>query len=134
MKNWIPTLILGSALALSGHVLAEQAGSETQNPAGQDQVSPQQGMQDVRTDFEEAELRTFVDIQKDIGEVRNEYAQKIQSAQDRQEAEELQEEARDSLVEVVENADLTVEEYNQIAQAYQMSPEVREKLNQMAQQ
>jgi uncharacterized coiled-coil DUF342 family protein len=135
MKNWIPTLVLGSALALSGHAVAEQAGSTTQgNSQAQGAVSKQQGAQNVKTDFEKSELRTFVDIQKGIGEVRNEYAKKIQEAESQEKAQELQNEARDSLIEVVEGADLSVEKYNQIAQAYQVSPEVRQKVNQMVQQ
>lgn len=129
MKHLISTLVLSGALALSGNALAEQAGSTTQG--GMNQA---QGAQEVKTDFEEQELKTFVDIQKDIGEVRNEYAQKIQAVEDQEEAQALQEEARDSLIDVVESADLTVEKYNQIAQAYQVSPEVRERVNQMVQQ
>lgn len=133
MKNWISTLVLGSALALSSHAFAEQAPSGAQGQAG----SPQNTMgqeQAVETNFDDAELKTFVDIQKDIGEVRNEYAQKIQAVEDEEESQALQEEARDSLIEVVESADLSVEKYNQIAQAYQASPDVREKVNQMVQQ
>lgn len=125
MKNWISTLVLGGALALSGHAFAEQAG----NPQG---GMPQQ--QAVETNFDDKELKTFVEVQKDIGKVRNEYAQKIQGVEDQEKAQALQEEARDSLIEVVEEADLSVEKYNQIAQAYQASPEVREKVNQMVQQ
>lgn len=129
MKNWISTLLLSGALALSGNAFAEQAGSSSQGGMNQ---AP--GAQEVKTDFDDGELKTFVDIQKDIGEVRNEYAQKIQNVEDQEQAQSLQEEARNSLVEVVENADLTVDKYNQIAQAYQASPEVREKVNSMVQQ
>lgn len=129
MKNWISTLILGSALALSGTAMAQQDGSGAQGT-----MSQPQGAQEVKTDFSDSELKTFVDIQKDIGEVRNEYAQKIQTVDDEEKAQSLQAEARDSLINVVEEADLSVEQYNQIAQAYQASPEVREKVNQMVQQ
>lgn len=129
MKNWISTLILGSALALSGTAIAQQDGSGTQGAMSQ----PEAG-QEVKTDFSDGELKTFVDIQKDIGEVRNEYAQKIQTAEDQEEAQSLQAEARDSLINIVEEADLSVAQYNQIAQAYQASPQVREKVNQMVQQ
>lgn len=128
MNNWISTLVLSGALALSGTALAQQSDTP-QGSANQPQAA-----QGVKTDFQEQELKTFVDIQKDIGEVRNEYAQKIQAVEDKEEAQALQEEARDELIEVVEKADLSVEKYNQIAQAYQASPEVRQRVNQMVQQ
>lgn len=128
MNNWISTIVLSGALALSGTALAQQSGT----PQGS--MNQPQAAQEVKTDFEEQELKTFVEIQKDIGEVRNEYAQKIQTVEDQEEAQALQEEARDELIGVVENADLSVEKYNQIAQAYQASPEVRKKVNEMVQQ
>lgn len=128
MNNWISTIVLSGALALSGNALAQQSGTS------QGSMNQPQAAQEVKTDFEEKELKTFVEIQKDIGEVRNEYAQKIQAVEDQEEAQALQEEARDELIGVVENADLSVEKYNQIAQAYQASPEVRKKVNEMVQQ
>lgn len=129
MKNWISTLILGGALALGGPALAEQSGSAAQG----DMPQQSQGATAQTPNFEDEELQTFVDIQEDIGEVRNEYAQKIQNAESQEEAQSLQREARESLVKVVEDANLSVEKYNEIAQAYQADPEVREKVNKMAQ-
>lgn len=127
MKMWISSVLLSGALALSGSVMAEQADSSAQDGMTQSQA-------EVKTDFKDSELKTFVEVQKDIGAVRNEYAQKIQAAEDQEKAQALQEEARDSLIDVVEGADLSVDQYNQIAQAYQASPQVREKVNNMVQQ
>lgn len=129
MKKWISSAMLGVALAWGGHAVAQDAGNDAQGNAGQPP-----GMQDVRTDFTDSELQTFVEIQKDIGDIRNEYAGKLQSVQDQQKAEQLQQQARDELIKVVEEADLTVDEYNEIAQAYQVSPEVRQRVNEMVQE
>ncbi|MFE8072310.1 DUF4168 domain-containing protein [Marinobacteraceae bacterium S3BR75-40.1] len=118
MKKLISAALLGTALALSTPVLAEQ---------GQAQASQQQA-----ADFTQAELQTFVDIQKDIGKVRKEYVKKIRSAGSKDEAKSLQQEARESLVEVVKDSELSVEKYNAIATAYQSNKDVRKQVNDIA--
>jgi GTP1/Obg family GTP-binding protein len=69
----------------------------------------------------------------EVRDLGNEYSEQIASAQDQQEAQELQQEAQVEMVAVVEDTGLTVEEYNQIAQQLSQDQELLERVQAMLQ-
>lgn len=85
------------------------------------------------TAVDNAQLEQFVTALTDVRDLGNEYSEQIASAQDQQEAQELQQEAQVEMVAVVEDTGLTVEEYNQIAQQLSQDPELMERVQAMLQ-
>lgn len=116
-------LILG--LGFSGIASAQPPQGGGQPPAaGQQQPS-------VETNFSDAELQSFVDVQGDLQAVREEYTELLEATEDPAEAQSLQEEASQEMVEVLESSELDVETYNQIAMALQQDQELLQRVQEM---
>ncbi len=81
------------------------------------------------TSFNDAELRKFVEAQDGINEIRDEYMAKIEEADSQEKAQELQMEANDEMVSVIEDAGLDIPTYNAIATAYNSEPSVRNRVD-----
>ncbi len=62
-------------------------------------------------------------------EVREEYIEKIESAESQQKAQELQMEANDEMVSVIEDVGIDIPTYNAIATAYSSEPKVRNRVD-----
>lgn len=84
---------------------------------------------EAQTDFNDEELRKFVDAQEGINDIRDEYMEKIESAESQEQAQELQMEANDEMVSVIEDAGLDIPTYNAIATAYNSEPSVRNRVD-----
>lgn len=82
-------------------------------------------------DFKNAELEKFAAVQKPLQEIRSDYSERLQSTQEPNEAAELQKEATDKMMEIVQGSGLPVEKYNQIAVAMQSNPELQAKVQSM---
>lgn len=115
LKAFAVTLAAAAALGLGSAAQAQEGGS-----AGTfaDQVDEQQ-------------LEAFVVARAEVQEIQQEYTSRLQSAEDDQRAAELQSEAQEKMVTAVEDEGLSVQEFNQIAEAAQNDPEVQEKLQQL---
>ena len=87
--------------------------------------------QAVQTDFSDSELQSFVDVQNDLQVIRVEYSEKLEGTEDPEVAAELQEEASQEMVQVLEQSDMDVETYNQIAMALQQDQELLERVQNM---
>lgn len=83
-------------------------------------------------DFEKQELETFLEARADVLDIQQEYSNRLQSAEDDQEVADLQSEAREKMAAAVEDAGLSVEEFNRIAQAAQNDPDVAAELESLA--
>ncbi len=83
-------------------------------------------------DFERQELETFLQARADVLDIQEEYSNRLQSAEDDQAVAELQSEAREKMVAAVQDAGLSVDEFNRIAQAAQNDPEVAAELQSLA--
>jgi GTP1/Obg family GTP-binding protein len=81
------------------------------------------------TNFTDAELKQFVDAQDGINDIRDEYMEKIESADSQQQAQGLQQEANNEMVEIIEDAGLDIPTYNSIATAYNSEPKVRNRVD-----
>lgn len=125
MNKLLISLTASLALLASGPVLAQDQNQQSGSGTMQGEQSAPQ------TDFNDQELQKFVNAQKGINEVRDEYMEKIEAADDQAKAQELQQEANDEMVKVIEGEDMEIRTYNSIATAYNSDPETRERIDGM---
>lgn len=92
-------------------------------------AQPQQQQQQPQAmDVSDAKLEQFVEAVTEVQSVQQEYASEIQSTQEAAEAQALRQEAQEKMVGAVEDAGLSVTEYNQISQQLQSDPELSNRL------
>lgn len=100
---------VAGALLLASPALAQQGGAQPQ--------------QDV--DVSDQELRTFTEAFIDVQEIRDDLNREMEDAQNAEEAQALQEEADQRMVEVIEEEhEIGIERYNQISQAMRADSEL----------
>ncbi|MFL1406532.1 DUF4168 domain-containing protein [Marinobacter sp. M1N3S26] len=128
MTKLLTSLAASMALLAAGPALAQ----ETQQQSGQQQGGTTMGSQQgAAADFEDAELQKFASAQDGINDIRDEYMAKIESAGDQEQAQKLQQEANEKMIGVIEDEDLNVRTYNEIAAAYSSNPQTRERVDSM---
>lgn len=127
MKLKMTALAISIAFGMSAPVAFGQdyGGAEDQQEPGMEQ--PQQ-----QADFSDEELQQFVDLQDEIGAVREEYVSRIEAADSEDEARQLQQEAQSEMVDTIEAAGMSVQEYNAIAVAYNSNPEIQDRVDAMS--
>ncbi len=108
----------------ASQVFAQQA-SQPQAP----QAAP--AMQ--ASDISDKKLEKFADSLGEIMEIREDFTAKLEKTGDPAEAQQLQQQANEKMMETVENNDLSIEEYNAINQAVQNNPQLRDKVISMIQ-
>lgn len=79
-------------------------------------------------DFTETQLDSFAETVVAVNPLIMDWNQKIQQAESEEQAKSLAEEAKAEVVSTIEDGGLTVETYNQIAQAAQNDPELRKQI------
>lgn len=131
MNKLLMSLTVSMALLAAGPAaLAQQ--SQQPDPAATEQggsYSDPAAAGTQRTDYTDAELKKFVEAQNGINEIREEYMEKIEAADSQEKAQELQMEANDEMVTVIEDAGLDIPTYNAIATAYNSEPKVRNRVD-----
>lgn len=127
MNKFLVSITASVALLAAAPVMAEQA---QQNPAATDSsgYSNPAATGTQKTDYNDAELKKFIAAQEGITEVREEYIEKIESADSQEKAQELQMEANDEMVSVIEDSGMDIPTYNAIATAYSSEPKVRNRI------
>lgn len=118
------TLVVGAPAAFAQSQSAQEP-TQTQ----QESYSNPAAAGDARTDYNDEELRKFVDAQDGINDIRDEYMGKIEEAGSQDEARKLQMEANDRMVSVIEDSGLDIPTYNAIATAYNSEPSVRNRVD-----
>ncbi|MGM0552616.1 MAG: DUF4168 domain-containing protein [Pseudomonadota bacterium] len=127
---------------------AQQGGAPPQGGAQQGGAPPQGGaqggaqgggaagappMQEApEVDLSEEEVDTFVDAFVAVQKVREDFAERLQDAEDEGDAQAMQQEAQDAMVSAVEDAGMDVEEYNEVAMALQNDPELMQEVQERA--
>ena len=115
--SYIAIVIAG--LGLAGGAVAQQ------NQAPQQQaVTPQQST----VALTDANLLKFSVAMDDIQQVGTKYEAKFQNAETPEQAQQIQQQAQSEMVNAVEAAGLTAEEYNAIAQQAQQDETLRKKI------
>lgn len=129
MNKLLVSITASLALLATGPALAQesQQSPESADTSGGYSDPAAAGTQD--TNFSDQELKQFVDAQEGINGIRDEYMEKIESADSQQKAQELQMEANDEMVSVIEDAGIDVPTYNSIATAYNSEPQVRNRVD-----
>ena len=79
-------------------------------------------------DFSDQQINQFVDAQNDVMEIRDEYVQRIEATEDRDQVMALEQEANQMMVDAVEDTGLTVDTYSEIAQSASENPELAERI------
>lgn len=108
---------------LSGLLMAPIAMAEEGTPQDYDQPE-QLDQRTINVDQEQLEL--FVDAYIDVGEIHAEYSDRLQGVEAAEQAQELQQEANDKMVEAIRDNGLSVEDYSEIAAAIEHDPEMRD--------
>jgi len=102
---------------------ASSAGAQ-QEGYGQEMMQQPAGSVEVT----EAELDKVVDAYTRIAEIREDFQESLAEVADPEQAQLLQEEAGEAMVEAVQESGLDVQKYNEVMQAAQVDEELREKL------
>ncbi|MCC5812295.1 MAG: DUF4168 domain-containing protein [Ectothiorhodospiraceae bacterium] len=111
---------------LSGLLFSSLAVAQAQQDQG---GQGQQGgamMEQEAQDFDREELEKFADAYVKVGEIHTEYSQRLQEVESTDEAQNLQQEANDEMVQAIQDAGLEVQDYSAIAAALERDPEMRE--------
>lgn len=120
--NNLKTLTAAIAFATFGlgapAVMAQAGSSPTQQY--------EQG-QPAAAQIDDADLQKFVEADADVAKIRDEFSDKLSSADDQEEAQKLQLEAQEKMVKAVQDNDIDVLTYNEIATRMQTDPELQQR-------
>ena len=125
MKKLLTSLSLSVALLAGAPAIAQQSAESVDKDSYSDPAAA--GTQ--KTNYNDAELKQFVEAQSGINDIRDEYMAKIESSDSQEKAQELQMEANDEMVTVIEDSGLDIPTYNAIATAYNSEPRVRNRVD-----
>jgi signal recognition particle GTPase len=95
---------------------------------GQEHQSYEANQQASQIDVSKEEVTNFAEIQNQFNEIQQNYKTKLSGIQDQEKRQKLVEEMNEKMVEVVQNKGLSVERYNEIFNAVQSDPELRQKI------
>jgi hypothetical protein len=131
-RSILTALLAAGALATAPATFAQAQGQGQGQQHGQGaqqgQQAPGQGAPNMEMDSET--LDSFADAYVEVRNIQSDFADQLGSVEDREKAQELQREAQEEMVSAVEDAGLSVQEYNQVASQMQNDPELREKVMQ----
>ncbi|MCA1770688.1 MAG: DUF4168 domain-containing protein [Halomonas sp.] len=82
-------------------------------------------------DFSDQQLQQFVDASEEIVVISQEYTERLQAAEGQDAQQQVQMEANDKMVEVVEDSGLDVDTFNAIGLAVQQDPELMQRVQEM---
>ncbi len=112
---------------LSGLLFSSIAlGQATQDQGAQQGEQPGAMTEEQAANFDQQELEQFADAYVKVGEIHTEYSQRLQEVDSTDEAQSLQQEANDEMVEAIRDTGLEVQDYSAIAAALERDPEMRQ--------
>lgn len=117
-----------SAQSFGGQEAAPPAEGAAPPAAGE---APMQG-ESTQLGLTDQTVDTFVDAFVEVQKVRTEITAEMDGASDPEEAQAMQAEAQERMIEAVEGAGMSVEEYNEVAMALQNDPERMQEVQQRA--
>lgn len=98
------------------------------------QATAEQQMQTQQQNFDETTLNNFATTVVELGEIQDRFSQRLQGAQDQEEAVEIQQRMNDEMIDTVHSQGLDVETYNAIANQMSVNPEFQQRVEQMIQE
>jgi len=114
-------------LEVTGLGLAVAMALTALGTATRGEVAAQQPQQVPAEDITDEELENFAVAYLDVDRITQEMTQQLRLVDDPERQQEIQEEARAEMTEAVEQQDLTVQRYSEIAAALNQNEELREK-------
>lgn len=119
-KEFLRTFVLpAAALAfLAGSVQAQQPPAAPPPAASSEDISDEQ-------------LEKFSGAFDDIQEIRTKFQQRLESVQDPEQAQQLQQQANQEMLQAVEGNGMDPQEYNEIARAVNGDPEVQKRFEEI---
>lgn len=119
------TAMLASVTATSAFAAQEgQAQQQQQQAAAPQQAQP--------IEVNDEQLEQFADAQASVNEIRVDAMTKLKNSEDPKEAQEIQQQANQEMVDAVQDTGLSVEDYNLIARAVQNDTSLQSRLQQMS--
>lgn len=101
--------------------------AQSMDGATQQQYGEPQGAAQASAPVSEADLEKFVSAEKKVNEIREDLTEELSSAGDQQEAQELQMGAQKEMVEAIQDEELDIPRYNEIASRMQTDMELRQR-------
>ena len=130
--NTLKTLTAAVALAAIGATapaaFAQSAGGAPQSAP---QGAPAGQMGGAQTEIAEEDLQKFVNADSAVGEIRDDFSQRLSKAENQEEAQSLQMEAQEKMVEAVQSEGLEIPKYNEIATRMQSDPALQQRVQSM---
>lgn len=125
----IKTLLLSiaAALTISSVSVAQDQEQGSMQAQEQQRMAQMQGDQES-TELDESTLNNFVDAMHEVNIISDEYTGKMAESEDPEEQQNLQVEAQDKMISVLEKNDISPQEYQSIVQLTQNNPQVREQV------
>jgi hypothetical protein len=110
--------------------MAQDDDAERQAQPGQQQQQQQmQAQPPQNNEVSEEQLEQFVDALAEISVIRQTAAAELEAAADMEEAERVHREAQEQMIEAVESAGLSVDEYNRIATLMGIDPDLSQRVH-----
>lgn len=125
IRKTVLTLALAAMFAAGGSAFAQSSGGAGQAPAPGEQTPAAPPMTEQTVDV-------FVEAFVEVQEIREDFTERLNSASDESEAQAMQQEAQEQMIEAVEQSGMSVQEYNDAAMALQNDPELMQKVEEKA--
>ncbi len=121
------TALLAAGLLTAGPVLAQSMGGGGGAAGGQARGGyPPQEMQQIEVD--DATLEHFIEAFQDVQQLNQDLTEQMSTANSTEEAQAMQREVQDAMVEVVESSGISIAEYNEIASGMRYDPILAERV------
>ncbi len=101
-----------------------------QAPPQPEQAPPQAGQS---ADVSDSQLALFVRVSEKVSALQQQIQTEMQEAKTAEEAQIVQAEAQERLVNAVQSLGMTVDEYNELARLVQTDPEIQQRINALTQ-
>jgi hypothetical protein len=130
--NTIKTLTAAIALAAMG-AGAPAAFAQATSPADQQGATGTQTQMGtaMQGEISDQDLERFASAEAKVSEIRDDFSERLSQAEDQSEAQSLQLEAQEKMVEAVQSEGLAVPTYNEIATRMQTDPELQQRMGSM---
>jgi len=122
MKKTMTALAIAALFSGSAAMAAPQAAQAEQEQMMQQQQS---------LELTDAMLEKFVTAMSSVQEISSKYSEQFQSAEDAEQAQEIQRKAQEEMVAAVNDSGLSPQEYSAIVQRVQQDEELRARLQEM---
>lgn len=101
--------------------------------SAQDSYMPPASQQQQPANVDKAQLQEFAEAEAAIRQVQTKYEGQARAAKTQKEMQTLQKQASQEMVQAIKSTDLSLQEYNQIANLVQSNPQIRQKYLEMVQ-